>query len=1347
MMRIVRPMSGLALPLIRRKVANIHAPVQNIKLSRWTPGRMRLAQPEKMSAELAGRQLSFHPVSLPVIGRKLQPAWQAMDLVLPNGAPPPASNKITSEQQTSASELFKKLTSQKGAPKPLDPAQAAAFNNPFGPLPPEKPAPPSPSTVWKKPEPGSRIFRKIEEIHAQAEKALDQPPAMPSAPATEPAPAPSRPAMMRKVEEVPAEPEPAGEALPSAPVREPPASPPAVTPAPPVQRTAAAPASSTPSADAGVPPAVPAPVIRRAWKMELPAKNPYEDEPVSAFPASYSQPDAEPEPWQPESAVAESSAPIPPPSLPEAPQIPSEAVSEIPSGDLPEIGLPEPGPAAASAPFSPPEATLRHPSRPQPQTAGEPAAEPGVGPSLSAAPAAQISRSPAPDAPAPEAMPPVPAASPEPVVQRDVEPTGPEAVEVEIPLAVGVPSPASAQPSFPPPTEQAPSVQGQTAAAELPSSSAASQPPAKLDLPVTHRPGVQRRAARSSEPAPRPEVQPGAQPTVPLVENRPSSASPAVTPPAPPVTPSGTPSLQREISPTPGPAVSNLPEAASPSAPAAPAPSTGPTTTSPSIQRASEAGAPIITPKREPPSTPPAAPAVGGGDAVLSSAFPSAPEPLQRQSDEVVAPPPDALPGSEPFDAPASAAPAGPQPPAPLERAVEQPAREVPASPAPAVQRLEAPEPPAPLQASPTLSSIPEIPSVEPANEPDAPADRSALRMDLSPRRHPGLDREPSHPVGSAAPSPASPRGTPPVQRAAALPSASPTATPAVPGPAAPEPAAQRPPEVEPPSLPSVHVDLAGPAAFSAAPEPEAPSLPPTVPAGDLPILGTETLQARLDLPLKSPIQRTPEAPAAEIPQVEPPAAPMPAAPAAKSGGESGGEIPPAGSPPVMPVVQRMSEYSRVYRSLAASLKREAPASSPAAGSQPTFSAGWPSGQRSPQGEPTAGFVLRRFRPLAATGSAAAASQPFFTAPSASQIRRVTAPSPLPAQPGPSAGGSVAGTLPTGQSGGALAAEQGGAPAVTLTTPAQGMPAPAASAWPLPETRTAPGEIRPLLRPGTLISRVNAPWESAPALDRGPSSLPGTLLASPSAAASISVNPLSPAGNSLAQRTASLGAASPAAYGPSTTSPWSMPAGTAAVGPASRPGSATRPVEMIFRRSPPAASPLPDAIRRKPGDGAPASNYYRPDDADQSSPPQASGSGDAQQPGGASASNYYSGHSDSPAAPPAPDSPPGQGSGAASSSNYYVNQDASRPPAAQAPNEINPEWAFSDTLMKFEAPPPVKPGPIIRPATPEELAETETSAAEPETPDVNLRDLARQVYPFIKRMLALERERTFSRKG
>jgi hypothetical protein len=67
--------------------------------------------------------------------------------------------------------------------------------------------------------------------------------------------------------------------------------------------------------------------------------------------------------------------------------------------------------------------------------------------------------------------------------------------------------------------------------------------------------------------------------------------------------------------------------------------------------------------------------------------------------------------------------------------------------------------------------------------------------------------------------------------------------------------------------------------------------------------------------------------------------------------------------------------------------------------------------------------------------------------------------------------------------------------------------------------------------------------------------------------------------------------------------------------------------------------------------------------------------------------------------------------------------------------------------MPFAVPPQVSGGPVIRPALPEELASTETSAAEPEAPEVNLRDLARQVYPFIKRMLALERERTFSRMG
>jgi hypothetical protein len=1206
MMRILRPISGLVLPLVRRKVADIRAPVQNIKLSRWTPGRLRLAHPEKLSAAVANHQSSFHPVSRSFIGRKAQPGWQPMDLVLPNGAP--SESKPASAQQNSTNDMLRRLIAQRNEQK-VDP-----FPKTVTPA-----APPQP--VWKKPEPGSRIYRKIEEILAQpASAAMSQPPAPASGAASEPAVPPAAQVTRRALEE-----------FPSPPAQ--PIEPPISVKAPEPETLSPAPLTTTPPAQTAAPKGQPAkialpepqtapslPVRRRAMVEELPPVNAPEPKAEMTLAERYAAAEEETGPADEVSAESSPSpveTPLPPgPPEPAAIDLTGRVV-DLPAF-TPPVAAPSASPAAAGTPT--PQLHRRAEAAPEsPAVPGSPAA--GMAPVPGEQPAKVV----------------LPVAHRKTVQRRSDRPAGAEAPSAPA-VQRSAASPAAAR--------QAPQ---------------ASQPAA---VPATSPAGTAPQLVPPPEPAAlqRQPIQPA------------QSTSPAVEPLAQAVSPAGLPEMA--ASPSAASVLRALEPGALPSAPAADLP----------VSMRPAASEPLSEPE---------------GTAALSSAQAV----VQPRREETAAPvpppvtaPADVLPATPEIAQPLSAHPAGTAASAPLQR---EP------SPAPFAAPSAAPSPEPSAGAAPL--STPEAPADAPAQGGRAvqalPA-QSELRMDLAPRR-PGGAASAAQGHEAARPAPAA-QGALPVQRKVDGGQAS------------------------PPS------GTAAGRATSGGGLPSSPALAPR--EGQAPAVPDAAPQASIQTPV--PAEASPESPAAGTPLPAPKAS-QPAVPRPEDAAEDGTALPSTPPSPAQAIplaVQRMSEYSQVYRSIADRRQPEQTAGSPSAGARidalPGAAGAQPAGSAPVHDPRASAFVLRRFHPLAAADRPAL--PPFSAAENPG--------SPVPPSSRPEAAptlgmdrGSAAGE-PLSQAGQLLASPDGSAGSAPGMTPdfAPGNaaanalpPAPAASRR---QARPPAGGIQPRLRPATLISRVSAPLPSDPPPAPGRSQEGVRLAPLPTWSPAIQRTPVlgpprpesafpdqdggvQPQGTSPVQRSMDAGERAPGLAGSALAQLSTQPSRMAETekptqASTSRWGGAARPVDLVLRR--PAAA----TVLRRPSDGAedagpgdqPSESTYSPD-----------GPGAAHSP----AAGHFPSGSVQRAQLPAASSPAGPGPGA----------------------EQEPTPTVSSRIRFFEelasgGRDESGGGPMDEVSS----ADIHDEAAQP-APKPDLKDLARQVYPLIKRMLANERERTLGRRA
>jgi hypothetical protein len=191
---------------------------------------------------------------------------------------------------------------------------------------------------------------------------------------------------------------------------------------------------------------------------------------------------------------------------------------------------------------------------------------------------------------------------------------------------------------------------------------------------------------------------------------------------------------------------------------------------------------------------------------------------------------------------------------------------------------------------------------------------------------------------------------------------------------------------------------------------------------------------------------------------------------------------------------------------------------------------------------------------------------------------------------------------------------------------------------------------------------------------------------------------------------------------------------------------------MVFRHTVPAD---PATIRRSPPASG-ASNYVVDPPPPEGEPEGGASGGDNSAPS-SFGQEYLTGQSSStPQTPPTPRDPFELRS---PTSDYGA--DAQSSPASSGSQTIAPyellnyatlvdiapmmDDATMATLQAIRAEHGVQTAPSPLPPSPQEAVSHAADTAVPQQPDI--KDLARKVYPLIKRMLALERERTFSRRG
>jgi hypothetical protein len=1127
MKRINRPTPGLALPLIRRTVARIRAPIQAIKHSRWDPDQLRLAQPEKLSRDVIARHQGFHTISRSVMASKPQQNWQPMDLVLPNGAP--SETKTTSAQQSSASALLKTLMARQTAAADLLPKSSPT---PAAPT-------PAPEPAWKRPEPGARVFRKIEEIHVQ--------PVSPTGEASFEASAePSEPLRRESAVQSTFEPR-------LAPTEQP--------------------AAQTPPADNDLSAVPPARVFRKAWKEEMPAAQSSEPDSGRSSLAELPALDDQPEPWQLDEAEPESGSPMESPALAEAPEAAPDVSAGSPeapdaAGDPADFpsglpALPEAPESSTGSPASPPvtsshtsdttgalpaaaAASAAWPSLAQFQNHTAHLADPAAQPARSFEAGAERLATHTNPSPASSRM-----SAPAPQISRtpDVEGFGEETAAGEDLSQPGQTSsgvqrsPSAAEVttvetgSRPLPSE------GPTASAAVPFARATSEAPeasSSFEQPTASESAGPRRSPEGLANSGQPRLQLTL--ARPLIIRR-RLASQAQTekgqgvfvqravPAQPKAEPRQSPPPQpnaaltkQAISPAqiPSAALTSEPAAALHGEPAFSAPAaaevardlpglTGQNELVSNTAR-SEPARPILSPSASEPIA---------GETAKLTAYPasSGSEPIQMKAEAAAPDRPAGFPDAGGFpdqgtsfraddaadedrsDEVEPAADAGPisadaGPSAPLQRQAEStPTRaDLPKAPSQAAAAGEALEPePASLPAAgPAAGEIRRAPQSEPAVQPapsTAPSNPAPLEMAVAAHRGPSRVSPIEQKPGAASPARPMDHGFPVQRRAAEMDAAKPVGPAPAIRPAEGEiPAAQRmeaaaksaPVEAHlPAAQPGVSVarftpaDLELPAAHTPSSEtgmdqafgPAIPAAPAQTDIDAFPAMVRREMTAQApepsqtDFPGRSepaafpPIQRTeePERWPSASEQAESPE------PAGRAPFQEG-QAQPSLAEPISPVLRRVSNYSRVYRSIASQLSREAPPAPqpselPMAPAQSGL-AGLPSAapaatslHRGPL------FILRRFQPLAAEASEAVPPETasgFFDQPDTA-----------------AAAGEPPAHDPAFRA--AQAPPAFGNPGVTGQTVA------AMPGWQPSRGSAAVTGIRPLLRRETLVSRVAAP--------------------------------------------------------------------------------------------------------------------------------------------------------------------------------------------------------------------------------------------------------------------------------
>lgn len=328
---VIRRHTALALPHIRQRWAQITRAARQMVRTRRPELRPRLEMLKKFAGSLQSRQHPLRGAMRPA--KKRPPAWQSMDMVLPNGS--------TLEEAQPDFLLGNLAGGMPGMGMPggqgqvLPPFESSGSYGQRSPEPKLK-ATETAARRWKKPAPGSRLHSKVEEIHAgkPVEAAEKEP-------------------------EASVPPQPQGPVLPAAPL------------APKAPESSPARAKESPAGPAPAIEPLAVPRRPRSHIEELPAHSPGPDEEPPEEPG----PDEDlggPEPRRPSRPPPAPPAPRTPPetiqrqALPQTEPVPAQAHPKAPaSHDLPRApGIPEErraqgAPEAESPGYVPEEKRLR----------------------------------------------------------------------------------------------------------------------------------------------------------------------------------------------------------------------------------------------------------------------------------------------------------------------------------------------------------------------------------------------------------------------------------------------------------------------------------------------------------------------------------------------------------------------------------------------------------------------------------------------------------------------------------------------------------------------------------------------------------------------------------------------------------------------------------------------------------------------------------------------------------------------------------------------------------------------------------------------------------------------------